>query len=103
MPSLDSPFDRPVATKIDKRVRFLAIYIVPTILLVTALVYMWGEWLNWNGQQNLSSPGSANGILFFGAFLWAVGQLLNLITLVANSAGLGFTQNRRGRKVQRQR
>ena len=95
---LDSPFDRPVANKIDNKIRVLATYVVPTVLLITAIVYIWGEYLNWTGAD---SPGSANGILFVGALLWTLGQLLNLIALVANSAGL--TQNQQGRKGRRRR
>ena len=102
---IDSPFDRPVATKIDNRVRVLGIYVVPIVLLVTAIVYVIGEYQNYaNANANAqNSPGSANWILLLGAVLWTLGQLLNLIVLVQNSAGLGFTQNQQARKARPQR
>ena len=100
---LDSPFDRPVATKINNRVRVLAIYVVPSVLLVTAIVYVIGEYQNKANANAQNSPGSANGTLLIGAVLWTLGQLLNLIVLVQNSAGLGFTQNQQARKARPQR
>lgn len=78
----DSPYLRPVTKSINPYIRFVAIYVAPSVLLATAMVYVIGEFQNYKKTEN--------AWLLSGAVLWTLGQLLTLIVLVTNSAGLGF-------------
>ena len=84
VPKIDSPYDRSVKAGIDPRVRFVVIYVAPSVLLVTAIVYAFGEYKNVRNREG------SDWALFIGALLWTLGQLLTLHVLVSNTAGLGF-------------
>jgi len=85
---IDSPYDRFVKTGIDARVRFVAIYVAPSVLLLTAIVYAFGEYKKWRKTEG------SDYTLLIGALLWTLGQLLTLYVLVSNTAGLGFHYRR---------
>ena len=78
-PRTDSPYNRSVKTKIDSWVRLVAIYVAPSVLLLTAAVYAFGEY------KKVNQNGDKDWTLFIGALLWIIGQLLTLYVLVTNS------------------
>ena len=66
-------------------VRVLFVYLAPFLLLLAPTIYAYGEYANWKESGEDAPRGTKDGVLFFGAVVWAVGSFVSALAIMYSS------------------